>query len=113
MKYLVGLLVAAACGGPTQQQIIETPTATTPRVHEEAPPASTSDEDRYGLRQTFQDEQNAQNAYHEAKGENAAAARAAQGSAAGSGLVPPPPPKKTGPAEQAPKTGPAEQAPKQ
>jgi hypothetical protein len=107
MKYLVGLLFVGACGA-SQQQIESTPTATTPRVHEEAPAASTSDLDRYGLRQTFQDMENAQNAYREIRNERGEAA----GSAAGSAVVPPPPPKKTGPAEQAPKTGPAEEAPK-
>jgi hypothetical protein len=100
MKYLVGLLVAAACGGPTQQQLAETPTATTRPVHTEAPAASTSDRDREGLRQSFDDMQNTQQAYREARGENPAAG---SGSAAGSAVVPPPPPKKTGPAEQAPK----------
>jgi hypothetical protein len=97
MKYLVSLLVAAACGGPTQQQLAETPTARTRPVHTEAPAASTSDLDRQGLRQSFDDMQNAQQAYHEAKGENEGA-----GSAAGSAVAPAPP-KKTGPAEQAPK----------
>lgn len=107
MKYLVGFLIAAGCGGPTQQQVIETPTATTRPVHSEAPPASTSDEDRHGLVQSFDDMQNAQNAYREANNER-------EGKGQGSAVAPaPPPPPKKGPAEQAPKQGPAEQAPKQ
>lgn len=107
MKYLVSLLVAAACGGPTQQQVIETPTATTRPVHTEAPPASYSDQDRYGLRQSFEDMENTQNAYHEANNER-------EGKSEGSAVAPAPPaPPKKGPAVGAPKkTGPAEEAPR-
>jgi len=69
-------------------------------VHSEAPPASTSDEDRHGLVQSFDDMQNAQNAYREANQER----EGGQGSAAGSGVAPAPaPPPKKGPAEQATK----------
>jgi len=100
MKYLVGLLIVVGCGA-SQKQLEETPTATTHRVHEEAPAASTSDLDREGVRQTFQQMQNSQNAYHEVHLEQKAGEA---GSGAGSALVPPPPPKKTGPAEQAPKS---------
>ena len=99
MKYLVSLLVAAACGSASQKQLESTPTATTRPVHTEAPAASTADVDRQGLRQSFDDMQNTQQAYHEVK---QGAEAGGSGSAAGSAL-PPPPPKKTGPAEQAPK----------
>lgn len=105
MKYLACLLVIAACGSRSQQQLETTPTATTHRVHEEAPAASTSDLDREGVRQTFQQMENTQNAYRESKN----AETEGGGSGAGSAVspppppAPPPPPKKTGPAEQAPK----------
>jgi hypothetical protein len=106
MKYLVGFLIAAGCGGPTQQQLAETPTATTRPVKTEAPAASTSDLDRQGLRQSFDDMENAQNAYREANNER-------EGKGQGSAVAPAPPaPPKQGPAVQAPKKGPAEQAPK-
>ena len=97
MRYLVGFLIAAGCGGPTQQQVIETPTATTRPVHTEAPPASYSDQDRYGVRQSFEDMENAQNAYREANNER-------EGKNQGSAVAPAPaPPPKKGPAEQATK----------
>ena len=106
MKWLFALLVIGACGGPTQQQVIETPAATAPARHDEAPPASTSDQDRAHLNQQFEDMDTTQRAYREAEGAKA----------------PPPAPKKKAPpnpkkapVEQAlmPKKAPVEQAPKQ
>jgi hypothetical protein len=94
MKYLLALLLIAACGGPTQQQLAETPTARTRATAVEAPPASTADRDRDGLRRTFDDETATQNAYREAQHP------APEGSGAGSGSAAP---VKKGPAIEAPK----------
>src|SRR5262245_34065621 len=66
MRMLSALLLLAACGGPSQQQVIETPTATAPARHWEAPPANTADVDRDRLIQQFDDMQDTQNAYREA-----------------------------------------------
>jgi hypothetical protein len=110
MRLLLALIFVGGCGGPSSQQVIESPSATAPADHSEAPPASTSDLDRERLKQSFDDMQNTQNAYREA-GEQQGA--------------PPPPPlsgqpapattKKKAPVEQAPaptKKAPVEQAPK-
>lgn len=94
MKSLLALLLIAACGGPTQQQLSETPTATTRRTAVEPPPASTTDRDRDGLRRTFDDETDMQNAYREARHP------APEGSGAGAGSAKP---VKQGPAIEAPK----------
>jgi hypothetical protein len=67
MKALHVLLFAAACGGPSQKDLAETPTATTRPRPAQAPPASTSDEDRAGLVQSFDDMQATQNARQEAQ----------------------------------------------
>ena len=105
MKTALALVVIAACGGPTQQQLAETPSATSRAVPAEAPPASTSDKDRERSVQQFDDMQTTQNAYHEA------------GLSSGSGepkMQTPPPNGKKAPVEQAPnpKKAPVEQAPK-
>jgi hypothetical protein len=108
MKTALALLVIAACGGPTQQQLAETPSAQSQNVTGEAPPASTSDKDRERSVQQFDDMETTQNAYHEA------------GINSGSGepkmQTPPPAPNaKKAPVEQAPlpkKKAPVEQAPK-
>lgn len=71
MRFVLALLLVGACGGPTQQQLVETPSATTPARAVEAPPASTSDKDRERLTQSFDDMQTTQNAYGEAKQEQA------------------------------------------
>jgi hypothetical protein len=105
MRTAIALLLLAACGGPSQQQIIETPAATAPYRHTEAPPASVSDEDRHHLNQQFEDMETTQEAYREAEGERPPPPTPAQAQ----------PPKKIGPAEAAPtvkKKGPAEAAPK-
>ena len=67
MKALHVLLFAVACGGPTQKDLAETPTATTRPRPAQAPPASTSDEDRAALTQSFDDMQATQNARQEAQ----------------------------------------------
>jgi hypothetical protein len=106
------MIFVGGCGGPSAQKVVESPSATAPASHSEAPPASTSDKDRERLNQSFDDMQTTQNAYREAG--------QAQGEA-------PPPPlsgqpapattaKKKAPVEQAPaepkKKAPVEQAPK-
>ena len=102
MRSFAIMVALAACGGPSQQQLAETPAARQPARPAEAPPASTSDEDRSHLVQQFDDMQTTQQATKEAK----SAAK-----------KPPPGPLKKGPAEQATlppkKVGPAEQAPPQ
>jgi hypothetical protein len=88
-RVFASLVLLAACGGPTQQQLAETPSAQAKAAPAEAPPASTSDTDRARLVQQFDDMQVTQQAHREANGET----------------VPPnqpTPPKKKGPAEQAP-----------
>ncbi len=95
------LIVLAACGGPTQQQLAETPTARTHATPTEAPGGSTSDRQREVLRQQFDDMQATQDAHKEA-------ADAAKGSGAPGPVVPGgapdtgKKPAKKGPAEQAP-----------
>lgn len=97
----IALLALMACGAPTQQQLANTPTATTRRPTPVAPPASDNDKDRYQMDQQLQDTRDAQQAHREASTPESAPPPAAK-------------PAKRGPAEQAPapvKTGPAEQAP--
>lgn len=95
MKTLLALLVVVACGGPTQQQLSETPTAQTRATAAEPPPASTTDRDRDGLRRSFDDQTATQNAYREATSKTTAPPPGAgSGSAA---------PVKKGPAIEAPK----------
>jgi hypothetical protein len=93
MRTWLALLLIAGCGGPTQQQLAETPSATTRPPAVEAPPASTADKDRERLIQSFDDMETTQRAYREANQENA------------------PPPKKRAP--DAPKKAPVEQAPRE
>src|SRR5262245_35747006 len=69
MRLWLALVFVGGCGGPTQQQIVESPSATAPYPHTEAPPASTSDEDRHHLVRQFEDMQWTQNAYREASQE--------------------------------------------
>jgi hypothetical protein len=99
MRGIVVALLLSGCGTASQQQIAETPSASAPASHYEAPPASTSDKDRERLTQGFDDMKTTQDAYREA------------------GAVKPATPKKTGPAQQASlppkKKGVAEQAPPQ
>src|SRR5688572_17401725 len=70
MRPAFAFLLLCACGGPTQQQVLETPSATQHQNLGEPPPASQSDEDRYGLIQQFDDMQVTQRAYAEARQEN-------------------------------------------
>jgi hypothetical protein len=71
MTRILSFLFVVACSGPTQQQVLETPTATTQRVPVEAPAASTSDEDREQLIQEFDDMNDTQQAYREAQQQQA------------------------------------------
>jgi hypothetical protein len=95
MKRVLALIVIAACGGPTQQQLAETPSATSRAAPAEAPAASTSDKDRERSVQQFDDMQTTQNAYKEAGAEQS-------GAGSGSAQKPALNPKKA-PVEQAPK----------
>lgn len=94
MRHTFIVLLLAACGGPTQQQLVETPAATAPFPHYEAPPASTSDLERERLTQQFDDMRWTQQAHEQADRTNEA---------------PPPPPPSAQPAPPK-KKGPAEQA---
>jgi hypothetical protein len=96
MKTLLALLLVAACGA-SQQQLEETPTARTRLTPTEAPPASTSDRDRDGLKRSFDDIDATQKAYREA---TPATVAPPPGTTAGSGSAAP---VKKGPAEEAPK----------
>ena len=114
MSRALAILLLAACGGslPSQQQIVETPAATTrsptQQSNIEAPPASVSDEERYHVVQQFEDMDVTQRAYQEAEQDRPAPAAPLQGQ------PPPPNARRKGVAEQAPppptKKGPAEQA---
>lgn len=108
MRRLIPLLLAMACAKePSVQKVLETPAAKDQRHPTEAPSASTSDQDRNGVRENFEDMSTTQEAYRQARPE--------QGSGAGSGTAAhttggyPPrfpakePPKKVGPAVEAPK----------
>jgi hypothetical protein len=98
MRSIVALLLVAACGGPTQSQLAETPAARSRARPAEAPPASTSDRDRTGMTQSFDDMETTQRAYSEANGGTKAPPAAQPPAGAGSGSAAP---KKKGVAEQA------------
>lgn len=91
IRTLALLVLLAACGGPTQQQLTETPSAQAQAAPSTAPPASTSDQDRSRLIQQFDDMRVTQQAYREAGGETVPNTTST-----------PATPKKKGPAEQAP-----------
>lgn len=99
MKLGAFLLALAACAGPTQQQLADSPTGRTRATPTEAPASSTSDRDREQLRQQFDDMEATQRARKEA---------ASNGSAAPGPVVPggqpdtDKKPAKPGPAQQAP-----------
>jgi hypothetical protein len=96
MKTLLLGLLLAACAGPSQNTLAETPAATTRRPPTLPPPASGSDRERSQLNQQFEDMRDTQQAHREAKRANAAPpAAGAPGTAAKK-------PVKRGPAEQAP-----------
>ncbi len=95
MRAIAFVLLVGACGGPTRNQLAETPTAQTKRTPSLAPPASDSDEDRYKTNEQFENMQDAQQARREAAGESAAPPPAPlPPEGAGSGSAAPPPPKK-------------------
>jgi hypothetical protein len=62
----IAMMVAAGCGGPSMQQVVETPSAQAPARPAEAPPASGNDKDRERLVQSFEDMNTTQRAYREA-----------------------------------------------
>lgn len=66
MRAIIGFLLLCACGGPSAQQVTETPSATVKPRPREAPPASTSDRERAQMTQSFDDMETTQNAYREA-----------------------------------------------
>lgn len=108
MRPAFAFALLCACGGPSTDQLVETPSATVREPETEAPSASTSDADRRELIRQFDDMRITQQAYEEAEGEGERTPPAPPGKAA--------PPKKKGPAEQGTlpkKKGPAEQAPRQ
>lgn len=113
MRPAFAFVLFCACGGPSTDQLVETPSATVRQPQTEAPPASVADKDRERLIQQFDDMQTTQQAYEEAgQAERTQAPPAPVGQSAPGQA---PPPKKKGPAEQATlpkKTGPAEQAPR-
>jgi len=63
---LCSLLAVAACAGPSQHQLAETPAAHSRPNPGEAPPASTSDAERARMVQQFDDMQTTQRAREEA-----------------------------------------------
>ena len=71
MRAMIGFLLLCACGGPSAQQVTETPSATVKPRPREAPAASTSDREREQMTQSFDDMETTQHAYHEAgQGDN-------------------------------------------
>ena len=88
MRVLLVALLVAACGGPSRNQLAETPTAQSPRSPSLAPPASDDDKERYKLNEQFEDSRAAGQAYREANGESSAPPPAPlppEGSGSGSG----------------------------
>jgi hypothetical protein len=67
MRSGLALALLVACGGPTHDQLVETHAARSHAAPVEAPPASTSDEDRSHLTQSFDDMEATQKAYQETK----------------------------------------------
>lgn len=91
MKALLFALLLAACGGPSRNQLAETPTANSPRNPSLAPPASDDDNERYRLNEQFEEQRAADQAYREAGGESAPPAPLPpDGSGSGSGSAAPP-----------------------
>ncbi len=64
-------MLLAACGGPSQNQLAESPTAQSPRSPSLAPPASDDDKERYRLNEQFEDSRAAGQAYREVEGDSA------------------------------------------
>ncbi|CAN5338832.1 hypothetical protein BH11MYX1_BH11MYX1_53400 [soil metagenome] len=64
---ITAFVVLAACAGPGQQRLSETPTARTRATPTEAPPASTSDRDRDELVKSTDSMKDVQNAHAEAR----------------------------------------------
>ncbi len=70
MRALLVALLLTACGGPSRNQLAETPTAKTPRTQSLAPPANDNDKDRYKVNESFEDQRDAKQAYGEAGAES-------------------------------------------
>lgn len=67
MRSVLAILVlASACGGPSQKALAETPTATTKRTPAEAPAASGPEEEREQMIQANDSMTDADNAHREA-----------------------------------------------
>ena len=113
MRTLLALVLIAACGGPSTQQVLETPAANKQENLGIAPPANSWEADRYRLVQQFDDMQTTQEAYQQAEVEGGREAgppppppnQPAQGQAAGT--------KAPGATVPGPRKAPVEQAPKQ
>jgi hypothetical protein len=108
MRLALALLLVSACGGPSRDQLVNTPVANSRRNPVEAPAASTDDREREQVTQQFEDMETTQRAYKEAK----------QPAKSQPASAPAPNAKKKGVAKQAPppapnakKKGVAEQAP--
>ena len=105
MRGAVIWLVLCGCGGPSHDQLVETPTAKTRPTAVEAPPASTSDEERAHAVQQMDDMQATQQAHEEAKQSEKPAPKAGV-TKKGAKKAPveqgPPLAKKKAPVEQAP-----------
>jgi hypothetical protein len=93
---LSSLLAVAACAGPSQHQLAETPAAHSRPNPGEAPPASTSDTERAHMVQQFDDMQTTQRARQEASSPPAPPAPLPPAGTA------PDPKKKVGPATKTP-----------
>lgn len=83
-RAFASLVFFCACGGPTQQQIAESPAATKPPRHTEPAPATASEQDRDGLVRSFDDMQTTQQGRREVQNE---------------GKPTPPKPRRIGPAQ--------------
>lgn len=103
MRFALAFVFFTACGGPSRQQLAETPSAQAPARPAEAPPASTSDKDRERLIQQFDDMETTQRAHREAGQGQSPGSEPAPGSGSGSAAAKPPPNPKKAPVEQAPK----------
>jgi hypothetical protein len=106
MRALLACFLLAACAGPTQRPIGETPTARTRRPPSLAPPATGDDKERYQLNQQFEDMRDASQAHREHDHADAQPS-AASGSGGPGSPAPATKPIKKRPAEQAPPQPPA------
>lgn len=92
MKALLAAMLIAGCGGPSQNQLAETPTGQSQRNPSLAPPASDDDKERYELNEQFEDRRAVDQAQREAAGETNAPPPAPlprEGEGSGSGSAAP------------------------